>query len=125
MLLAELRSPFQFGVLLVTDSASTDPIPSWTTPDEQVTSTRSALVMRVLHADEGECTVKVWDDDKDVSGRLAYSGSIEVPSGVLRISDALGSVASELALDPGLYAIEIFADAAVEATSVHVVLRRQ
>jgi hypothetical protein len=81
--------------------------------------------MRVLHADEGECTVKVWDDDKDVSGRLAYSGSIEVPSGVLRISDALGSVASELALDPGLYAIEIFADAAVEATSVHVVLRRQ
>jgi hypothetical protein len=40
MMLAELRADFPFGVLLVTDDQSVEPIPGWSSDDQQVTSTR-------------------------------------------------------------------------------------
>ena len=120
MLLGQLRAEFPWGLLLVTDASSTDAIPSWATPEEQVTSAASALVVRVRHGDEGECAVMVWNDEKEASGGLAFAGSIDVPSGILRISDALGNAITELAVEPGQHPVQIFADSAVEASTINL-----
>lgn len=48
-MVAELRAQFPFGVLLVTDDKSTDPIPGWSSEEQQVTSTATAMVMKIRH----------------------------------------------------------------------------
>jgi hypothetical protein len=120
MLLTERHTDFPWGVLLITDASSTEPIPSWARPEEQVTSARTALVVRVLHADEGQVAVHVWDDQREARGGLVFEGEIDTPSGTLRVSDALGKASAELALAPGRHPIQIFTNAATEASSVHL-----
>lgn len=122
MLKAELVAEFPYGVLLVTDGRSTEPIPSWATPGEQVAVADTALVMRVLHADEGEVSVRVWDSESDVRGALVFAGEIDLPSGTLRISDALGGATEDVDLGSGRRAIRIFADPSVEASAVDLVM---
>jgi hypothetical protein len=79
-----LTAEFPYGILLVTDATSTEPIPSWDSAEEQVAVAGSALVVRVRHADEGEVTVRVQDAPADVSGGLIFTGEIAVPSGWVR-----------------------------------------
>jgi hypothetical protein len=122
VLKAELEAEFPFGVLLITDAASTEQIPSWDSDEEQVAVAGSALVVRVQNADEGEVTVRVFDSPADAAGGLIFTGEIEVSSGVLRISDALGTSTAEVHVEPGPLPIQIFADSHVEASTVHVVL---
>ena len=59
-----------------------------------------ALVMRVRHPDDGGCTVRIWDDNSQAPGALAHSGTIDVPSGVLKVSDALQNASAEVPLEP-------------------------
>lgn len=120
--LAELTTPFPWGVLLISDASSTEPIPSWASAEDSVTATDTALVMRVLHADEGDCRVRVWNDDADVAGAPVFTGMINIASGVAKVSDALGDASAEVAVTAGRHRIEIFADSAVEASAVDVVL---
>jgi hypothetical protein len=117
-----LTAEFPYGVLLVTDATSTEPIPSWDSAEEQVAVAGSALVVRVRHADEGDVTVRVHDAPADVSGGLIFTGEIAVPSGVLRVSDALGNNAAEVGVTPGLLPLQLYADSNVEASVIHLVL---
>lgn len=121
-LLSELTETFPWGVLLVADAASTELIPDWASSDEQVTHAESALVVRVRHQDEGAVHVRVWRGDGTPSGAVAFTGSIDVASGVLTISDALNERVLRVALVPGAHTIEIYTDAVSEATQVHIVL---
>jgi len=123
MLLSELRTAFPWGVLLVTDATSSEEIPTWASQEEQVAFASTALVVRVVHQDEGEVLVQVWDDSSEVRGGLAFSGVIELPSGVLQVSDALGETSIELPFEGVREHIEIFTDAAQEASEVHLVVR--
>src|ERR1017187_3251200 len=66
MRLAELTAGFKWGVLLVKDANSTEQIPNWSSPDEQVTAANSALVIRVMPDDEGNVDVQVVNDSKEV-----------------------------------------------------------
>jgi len=122
VLKAELEAEFPFGVLLITDSTSTEPIPSWGSAEEQVAVAGSALVIRVQHADEGEVTVRVCDSPADAAGGLIFAGELDVSSGVLRVSDALGTSTTEVKVDPGPLPIQIYANSHVEATALDLVL---
>jgi hypothetical protein len=122
VLKAELEAEFPFGVLLITDSTSTEPIPSWDSAEEQVAVAGSALVVRVQHADEGEVTVRVCDSPADAAGGLIFTGELEVSSGVLRVSDALGTSTTDVKVNPGPLQLQIYADSNVEASALDLVL---
>ncbi|HSH62351.1 MAG TPA: hypothetical protein VK988_22405 [Acidimicrobiales bacterium] len=92
MQLGEIEAEFPFGILLVTDEGSSEVIPEWGSPEEQATCADSAAVVRVRHADEGRVTVRIWDDEREVVGALAFDGRLTIESGTVKVSDALGSV---------------------------------
>ena len=117
-----LTTRFPYGVVLVADAGSTEPIPSWESAEEQVAVAGSALVVRVRHADEGEVTVRVHDSSSYATGALIFSGEIAVPSGALRVSDALGDNTAEVGVSPGPLPLQIYADSNSEATTLHLVL---
>ncbi|WP_157181266.1 hypothetical protein [Actinopolymorpha alba] len=122
MLLGEFQAEFPWGLLLVTDAASREEIPTWTAPGEMVAAASTALVARVKHQDEGEVLVRVWDDSSEVLGRPVFSGVIELPSGVLKVSDALGDNSIELSAEGVVEHVEIYAGSR-GADEVHLVVR--
>jgi hypothetical protein len=121
MLLGEVRGGFPWGVLLITDKASTNPIPNWASDEDQVTSTADALVVRVVHQDEGEADVHVWSGRGDLGGAIIYRGTLATPSGTVRVGDALGEHAEMMPLGAGVHRIDVYADSAREASVVHIV----
>jgi hypothetical protein len=124
MLLAELHTGFPWGVLLVTDAESTEQIPSWASADEQVAAAATALVVRVMHRDDGDVAVRVWSGVAGAVGDRVFSGPIAVPSRVLRVSDALGEDAVDIGIPSKRARVEIFTDDAAEASEVHLVADR-
>jgi hypothetical protein len=121
-LLAEFATGFPWGVLLISDARSKEQIPSWSTPDDQVAVAATALVVRVMHRDNGEVAVRVWDDALKSEGDLAFAGSLAVPSRILRLSDALGERAVEVDVPAGGADVRILTDHPSEASRVDVVL---
>ena len=122
MLLGELNAAFPWGVLLVTDDASTEPVPSWRSEDEQVTACDSALVVRVMHGQEGDAAVWVWSVHEEVDGSEAFRGFLEVPSGTLRVADALSEQVVRLPLEPGRHSVKVYVDEPRAASKVDVVI---
>lgn len=109
-------------MLLITDEESTEEIPSWLSDEEQVTHSQTAAVARVMHQDEGDVCVRVWDDGSVVRGGLAFTGALELESGVFKVSDALGESILRVPLGIGPTALEIYTDSTVEATHVDLVV---
>jgi hypothetical protein len=124
-LLGELRAGFPWGVLLLTDEDSTEAIPTWTSDDEQVTNSATAAVVRVMHRDEGDVTVRVWDDESAASGGLVFTGAFALESGVLIVSDAEGESILRVPVGVGLASVEVYIDAPVEASHVDVVVTQR
>ena len=118
----ELTGDFPWGVLLVTDSRSTEPIPSWASRTEAVAAAASALVVRVQHADEGPVHVRVVGISPVASGELVFEGYLAIESGLLRVSDALGDNALEIPMSPGNHAIRVHSNSRAAATEVDLVL---
>lgn len=119
--LAALDADFPWGVLLVTDASSTEQIPDWSSSEEMVTAARSALVVRVRHADEGTVAVRVLDAEPG-TGRMVFDGALQVVSGILRVSDATGDSAVDVPAHSGSLRLRLFADDVSEATTVDVVV---
>ena len=122
MLLNKLETEFSYGVLLVTDDQSTDVIPEWSFVEDQVTSADTAAVIKVLHGDEGLVTVRVWDNETKVGGAMAFDGYLRLDSGMLRVSDALGTATLMIPTERGTHRLRIFVNSAVEADQVDLVI---
>ena len=122
MLLGKLEAGFPWGVLLVTDEGSTELVPEWASDDEQVSHGESVAVLRVMHEDEGDVLVRVWDDANAARGNVVFRGSLNLESGVLRVSDALGAGVRAIPTTPGWTDVVIYTDAATEPTRVDVVV---
>ena len=91
-MLAELSTRFPFGVVLVTDSRSTEEIPQWESDSAQVTSARTALVLRIRHEVDGDSAVRVWSKEPEKALPFDYGTTIlEVPSRTLRVCTADGA----------------------------------
>ena len=117
-----LSASFPWGVLLVTDDNSNEAIPAWDSDDTQVTSSSSALVVRVVHDQEGSASVFVWRNEGKSDGLLVFDGTLDVPSGRLRASDALGRKAVWLDVAKGLHPVRVYTDQPTEATRVDIVV---
>ena len=120
--LAEAQISCPWGVLLVTDDESTDAIPSWASDEDQVTNSSTALVTRVVHQDDGEVLVRVWDGGGTFGGGLAFVGILQIDSGRLRVSDALGQQPVVVEVRPGPHGVQVFANSSVEASSIDLVI---
>lgn len=122
MKLGEMQADFAFGVLLVTDESSSEAIPPWGSTEEQVTAATTAAVVRVRHSDEGPVRVKVWDNDAGVAGAAAFDAHLQVPSGLLKVSDAMGSIWLSFAVPARACRLRIFVNSAVEADQLDLVI---
>jgi len=119
-----LNAEFPFGVLLITDDGSTEQIPPWRNAAEQATASGSAVVMRVLHQQEGSVAVRVWSEEGNDLEVPVFDGEIDVRSGVLSVSDALADQVVRIHVAVGTHRIELFADSTSEASVVGVLLDR-
>lgn len=122
MLLGKLEAGFPWGVLLVTDEGSMELVPEWSSGEEQVSHGESVAVLRVMHKDEGDVLVRVWDDANAANGNVVFRGSLKVDSGVLRVSDALGEAVLAIPTAAGWTDVAIYTDAASEPTRVDLVV---
>lgn len=120
--LGALIADFPWGVLLVSDSESREEIPEWSSVDDQVTSANSALVVRVMHGDEGSVSVRVLDRLADSAKTCVFRGGLAIGSGRLRVSDALGGESVSVDVSPGVLDVAVYADADREATSIDVIV---
>lgn len=108
-MVAELRAKFPFGVLLITDEKSTEPIPEWSSDDQLVTSTGTAMVVKIRHEVDGPATVRVWDDDGHRTGHVAGERELTVKSGALRVSTATGDHFVRIPVPAGTVRVKVVA----------------
>lgn len=118
----EIVGDFPWGLLLVTDADARDVIPSWDSDDQIVTASETALVVRIRHADEGDAVVRVIESLEGSEGECVFDDSVRIASGVLRVSDALGQLVIDTAVDPGLHRVRIFVAPLDEAEKVELVI---
>ncbi|MBP8879942.1 MAG: hypothetical protein KBF43_00845 [Dermatophilaceae bacterium] len=116
------EAEFPWGVLLLTDSASREMIPTWASPEVTVAVAQTALVVRVRHADDGPVDVRAVHSASAVRGSLVWDGRISVHSGVLRLSDALGEQSFDLPVERADLRVRLFANDPHEASEVDVLL---
>lgn len=75
-----------------------------------------------MHEQEGDVSVRVWDDADAVDGNVVFRGSLKLESGVLRVSNALGAAVLAVPTAAGWTDVVIYTDAATEPTRVDVVV---
>jgi hypothetical protein len=118
----QLRGRFPWGVLLVTDDVSSEPIPDWAGNDAQVTRSRTAVVIKVLHEIDGAATVRLLRERSSTERVVICDATIDVPSGKLRVSNATADQAMTVDVAPGPVSLRICGDRARDPTSVDIVL---
>ena len=121
-LIGTLEARFPWGLLLVSDEDSLDEIPPWQTDLEQVTSTATALVVRVQHEQEGTALVHVFKGSGDLPGEPVFSGTISTSAGVITVGDAVGD---QLIRVPGLaksFTVDVLLNRPVSTTHVDLVI---
>ena len=121
--IAEMTASFDWGVLLVADPESHEEIPAWASADALVSQSESALVVRVLHADDGPVRVRLSSSVADESLLTYFEGSLAIKSGVLRISNALGTQLVEASFRLGRYSVLVLANDPREPDEVNIVLK--
>jgi hypothetical protein len=75
-----------------------------------------------MHQDEGEADVHIWSGIGDLGGAVIFRGTLAIPSGKLRVGDALGEQTKLMLVSAGVHRIDICADSAREASVVHIVI---
>ena len=122
-ILATLVAEFDWGILLVSDSQSSEIVPPWVDDDTLVTHAKSALVSRVRHAEEGWARVVVSTDQMDSSLVDYFTGLVDISSGVLVVSNATGASMVEVSVVPGRHEVRVLANDPREPDFVNLVLR--
>jgi hypothetical protein len=123
MMLAELRASFPFGVLLVTDPKSTEPIPKWSSHEQQITASETAMVVKIQHEVDGPAVVYVWDSEpRSIKATLVDTVRLNTPSRAIRVSTATGEQFVEVPVPSNSVQILILASAAQQPDELHLVL---
>jgi hypothetical protein len=123
MMLAELRARFPFGVVLVTDESSTEPIPKWSSDEQQVTLASSAMVIKIRHEVDGPAIVRVWDGDPNLpDARDVATVFLKSPSRALRVSTAAGETFIRIDVPTHEVRVRILVSAARDPDEVHLVI---
>ena len=75
-----------------------------------------------MHEDEGDVCVRVWNAQGAFEAALSFRGELQIDSGKLRVSDALGRVAVLIVVAPGRHRVELYSNSSVEAFEIDLVL---
>lgn len=118
----QIHGRFPWGLLLITDDASNEAIPTWDEKSAPVTSSSTALVVKVLHEVDGPVTVRVARQQSASEGVVMFDGAIDVPSGALRVSDATADQAIRVDVAPGPVSLRIIGERRESPTAIEVVL---
>ena len=122
-MLAELRTKFPFGIVLVTDETSTEPIPKWSSDVQQVTLASSAMAIKVRHEVDGPAIVRVWDGDPTLpNARDLATVFLKIPSRALLVSTAAGETFIRVDVPTDEVRIRILTSAARNPDEVHLVI---
>ena len=121
-MLGKLVAGFPWGVLLVTDEGSMEPVPEWAADEEQVSHGESVAVLRVMHEQEGDVMVQCGTTLTPAPGSVVFQGSSKLESGILKVSDALGEAVLAIPTAAGSTVVVIHTDAATEPTRFDVVV---
>lgn len=126
----QLRRPFNWGLLLLADQASTELPEGPRSRPPYVTATQSAAAIAVrhaqdvddLHAGPAEVTVNLYVDTAPERDP-AYLGSIDIPSGVIEVGDAEETEALEIGA--GHWTLQISAEPTEHPEKISIWLNRQ
>ena len=121
-LVGTLEGRFPWGLLVIAGEGSSEPVPSWATTDEQVTSTSSSVVVRVEHEQDGPAIVHVYDGVGDLVGEPAFAGALTTTRGALTVGDALGKQMIRVPVAAETMKLRVFLDRPAHAAHVDVVL---
>ncbi len=121
-LLGSIHGGFSWGLLVVSDPDSSGEIPTWASPDEPVTSTTGALVVRVEHEQEGPATVHVYRGIGDLASAPAFDGSITSASGELTVGDALAGQWIRVSVALGMHRLRIVLNRPTNANHIDVAI---
>ena len=123
MVVCELEIEGQWGLALILDKGSTDSLPELGA--QSVVSTRSSILISVVHPQEATARVAISLDDGEREAHLVYSGELRIRSGTLVLCTADGSRSVTATLEPGVYRYDVYADALVQPQRVSVIATRQ
>ncbi|WP_374312499.1 hypothetical protein [Microbacterium sp.] len=118
----ELVTGFPWGLILISDAESTEPIPPWRSDNHPVASAESAVVLRVLHRDDGDVSVRIITSESEARSSEIFDGVLSIGSGLVRVSDALGNEAIECPLSCGKHRLRLYSDDRFEGAIVDVLL---
>ena len=105
-----IRRPWPWGLVLVSDALSRDPLPT-SMGAEAVVSAGTALAARVLHEVDGDALVEVTLGDPGPTDlHKVFEGPLLVASGQVVIGDAGGERTETIKVQPGPYLVRIFVD---------------
>ncbi len=123
MMLAELRAHFPFGFVLVTDESSTEPIPEWSSDEQQLTLADTAMVIKIRHEVDGPAVVRVWDSDPKLhDAREVATVLLRSPSRALRVSTATGDPFIRFDVSTIAVKVRVIASAPRHPDEVHLVV---
>ena len=117
-----LNVTFAWGLVLVIDKGSKDEIPEWANDHEAVSAATNALMVRVLHGQEGPVSVSIEESGVSRLPKCIFDGELAVNSGILMVGDIPGEHILRIEVTPGVHALRIFADdgARAERIEIHV-----
>ncbi len=119
-LLETLVAGMRWGLLLITDAQSRELFDPDATPD-QVHRNETGVIVPVLHAAEGEVTVRLWSDRLDVPTQATvFDGEVSVPSGLLRIGAADDSVGIVVTVATGRQRLVVSVDDPIESQVIDI-----
>jgi hypothetical protein len=108
---------------LITDERSTEPIPDWSSEEQQVTATATAMVVKVRHEVDGAATVRVWDAVPPNAGVVDLETvSLKSPSGVLRVSTATGEHAVKIPVPGGTARVKVLTSSPRDPDEIDLVV---
>lgn len=106
---------------MIADETAREEIPTWESAEAVVTASTSSLVVRVIHEQEGRAVVRL-SRSHDSAGSVVFDSTLDIPSGRIRASDAMGRNGVTLSVRPGTHRVQVTVNNPSEATLVEVVV---
>jgi hypothetical protein len=116
-----VKREWPWGLAFVHDSAWSEPAPTGWLEDDAVVTTRGEIIAKILHQVDGEATLQV-SLVPPVGLTLVRQCELDIPSGMLLVSDAAKERVDRVVLTPGLWDATVWTDRAESPTRVAICL---
>jgi hypothetical protein len=123
----EVSANFGWGLLVISDRNSKDEIGEFASPTDRFLASSDAVVIRILHGQEGDVAVRVCSSRAERVGHGTphhiAAVSIRVESGKLIIGNVLREAALTVDVPPGILEMDIYTNHLVDPDVVEIVYK--